>query len=440
MKILMVHNYYQQGGGEDAVFLAEQQNLRRHGLEVHTFTLSNDAITVQNPLKTAAQTLWNARVARQLADTVSERGIDLVHFHNTFPLVSPAAYWAVRGRGAAVVQTLHNFRLLCAASNLYREQDGPDGRTGRVCEDCVGKLLPLSAVQHSCYRGSRAGSAVVVGMQVTHRLLGSYSRAVDRYVALTESGRQKMIQGGLQADLLSVKPNFMIDDPGLGQPELGRHEPSRSGAGAGRSVLFVGRLTAEKGVLTLLDAWKAMNEAQPAGGHGGPPGEGLTLKVAGDGPLLAEVRRRAETLPGVEVLGRQDAAGVRGLMAGATLLAVPSEWYEGFPMTLLEAYACGLPVLASDIGALSSLVQDGVTGRHFRPGDATHLAQVMGEMLSDPARLGAMRQAARQSYLTHYTAEINAGQQLEIYRQALAHRCGSTHTAPEQASAAGGTH
>ena len=406
----MVHNYYQQGGGEDVVFLAEQDNLRRHGVEVHTFTLSNDSIGDQNPLKTAAQTLWNARVARQLADMVSERGIDLVHFHNTFPLVSPAAYWAVRGRGAAVVQTLHNFRLLCAAASLYREQEGPDGKTGRICEDCIGKLLPLPAVQHSCYRGSRAGSAVVAGMQVAHRLLGSYSRAVDRYVALSESGRHKLIEGGLSAELLSVKPNFLVSDPG-------------TGTGDGGYALFVGRLTPQKGVLTLIEAWKQL-------------GTRLPLKIVGGGPMLAEVQQRAAAVTGVEVLGGQDGPGVRALMADATLLIVPSEGYESFGMVLIEAYACGLPVIASNLSALNSLVQDGVTGRLFRPGDATHLAQVMEEMLSDPARLAAMRQAARQSYLTHYTAEINAGQQLEIYRQALAHRHGATQPAPEQTSSA----
>ena len=409
MKVLMVHNYYQQGGGEDVVFLAEQENLRRHGVEVHTFTLSNDSIDGQNPLRTAAQTLWNARVARQLADLVSERRIELVHFHNTFPLVSPAAYWAVRGRGAAVVQTLHNFRLLCAAASLYREQDGPGGRTGRICEDCVGKLLPLSAVRHSCYRGSRAGSAVVAGMQVTHRLLGSYSRAVDRYIALSESGRRKLIEGGLNAELLSVKPNFLVNDPGLG-------------TGKGKYALFVGRLTAEKGVRTLLDVWEQ-------------PGQRLPLKVVGDGPLLSELQRRAASLPGVDLLGLQNRTDVRSLMADATLLIIPSVWPETFGMVALEAYACGLPVLASDIGALSSLVQDGVTGRLFRPGDAVHLTQVMGEMLGDPARLEAMRQAARQSYLAHYTAEINAGQQLDIYRQALAQRHGTAQPAPEQPSA-----
>lgn len=397
MNVLIVHNYYQQGGGEDVVFQAEQENLRRHGVNVQTFTVNNDTVNAQSPLKTAAQTLWNARIARQLADLVTEHGTELVHFHNTFPLVSPAAYWAVRSRGAAVVQTLHNFRLLCAAATLYREQDG----VGRVCESCLGKAVPLPAVQHRCYRGSRAGSAAVASLQVTHRLLGSYSRAVDRYISLTDSGRQKMIQGGLPADRMSVKPNFLAHDPGRGTGPA-------DGAGY---ALFVGRLTPEKGILTLLEAWTHL-------------GTRLPLKIAGDGPLLAEVQRRAALLPGVDVLGRQDAAQVRALMSGATLLAIPSEWYEGFPMTLLESYALGLPVVASSIGALASLVRDGVTGQHFRPGDAAHLAQVIGDLIDDPARLDRMRETSRATFLEHYTAEINVQQQLEIYRQALAQRRG----------------
>jgi glycosyltransferase involved in cell wall biosynthesis len=404
--VLMVHNYYQQGGGEDAVFLAEQENLRRHGVEVQTFTVNNDSIEGQSQLKTAAQTLWNAQTARQIAELVSKHGSEVVHFHNTFPLVSPAAYWAVRRRGAAVVQTLHNFRLLCAGATLYREQDG----VGKVCEDCLGKLLPLPAVQHSCYRGSKAGSAVVASMQVAHRLLGSYSRGVDRYIALSESGRQKMIQGGLPAARLSVKPNFLAHDPGLG-------------TGDGGYALYVGRLTPEKGLLTLLDAWSLLKKQR---------GITLPLKIAGDGPLMAEVQRRAAELsdvevPDIEVLGAQPGERVRALMAGASLLVMPSTWYEGFPMTLLEAYACGLPVVASDIGALSSLVQDGVTGRQFRPGDSAHLAQVISELCSDPvgsnpASLKTMRGAARQTYLAHYTAEINVQQQLDIYTEALTTR------------------
>jgi glycosyltransferase involved in cell wall biosynthesis len=396
VKVLMVHNYYQQAGGEDTVFLAEQDSLRRQGVEVRTFTVDNDSIGGQSNLKTAVQTVWNARMARQLADLVTEHGSDVVHFHNTFPLVSPAAYWAVRARGAAVVQTLHNFRLLCAGATLYREQDEPGGRVGRVCEDCLGKLLPLPAVQHACYRGSRAGSAVVASMQVAHRLLGSYSRAVDQYIALDESGRQKMIQGGLPADRLSVKPNFLVHDPGLG-------------TGDGHYALFVGRLTPEKGVLTLLDAWAEL-------------GHRLPLKVAGDGPLLAEIQRRAAGLPNVEVLGWQDAGGVGRLMSGATLLVFPSEWYETFGMVLLEAYARGLPVVASDIGALSSLVQDGVTGHRFRPGDPADLARTVSELMAQPDKLAEMRQAARQMYLGHYTAEINAQQQLDVYARALAQR------------------
>ncbi len=404
MKVLMVHNYYQQGGGEDVVFQAEQENLRQYGVVVETFTVSNDSIGEQNQLKTAGQTLWNTSVARQIADIVSEQHIDVVHFHNTFPLVSPAAYWAVRARGAAVVQTLHNFRLLCAAANFYREQDG----VGRVCEDCLGKLLPLPAVQHSCYRGSRAGSAVVASMQVGHRLLGSYTRAVDRYVTLSESGRQKFVQGGLPARKMSIKPNFLAHDPGMSPGPV---------PGAGYA-LFVGRLTQEKGLLTLLDAWATV-------------GQTLPLKIAGDGPLLEEVKRRAAQTPGVEVLGRQDRAQVGKLMAEATLLLIPSEWPEAFGMVLLEAFACGLPVVASDIGALASLIEDDVNGRHFRPGDAAHLAQVVTALSADPARLSAFRQAGRETYLAHYTAEINVEQQLDIYRQALVQRHGKGYRAPE---------
>jgi glycosyltransferase involved in cell wall biosynthesis len=395
-KILMVHNYYQEGGGEDAVFLAEQENLRRSGVEVQTFTVSNDSIRGQHPLGTAARTLWNARIARELADLVTRYGSDVVHFHNTFPLVSPASYWAVRRRGAAVVQTLHNFRLLCAGGSFYRVQDG----AGRVCEDCLGKLLPLPAVQHACYRGSRAGSAVVATMQVAHRALGSYSKAVDQYIVLTEFGRAKMIEGGLEAKLLSVKPNFLAQDPELG-------------SGDGGYALFVGRLTPGKGLKTLLEAWERL---------AGSAGLNLPLYIAGSGPMLAELQDRAVHLPNVHILGQQDADGVRSLMSRARLLIMPPEWYEGFPVTLLEAYAAGLPVVASDIGPLSSLVQDGVTGQKFRPGDPADLAHTVSELVAQPDNLTDMRQAARQTYLDHYTAEINAQQQLDVYARALAQR------------------
>lgn len=422
MNVLLVHNFYQQPGGEDQVYRDEAWNLGQHGVQVSTFSVSNDSISSSGQLKTAAKTLWNADIARQLAGRVREERIEVVHFHNTFPLVSPAAYRAVRREGAAVVQTLHNFRLLCAAATLYRVRggSGPDGSsgdgTGGVCEDCLGKFLIWPAVEHRCYRDSRAGSAVVAGMLGLHRALGSYRDQVDAYIALTESGRQKFIQGGLPANLLLVKPNFLIETPA----------PGGSPAGAGGHALYVGRLTREKGLLTLLEAWR--------GPDGHPLGARLPLKVAGDGPLLAEVQRRAAGLEGVEVLGQQSREEVGALIRGARCLIVPSEWYETFGLVVLEAYAAGVPVVASDIGSLSSLVEHGVTGRHFRPGDPADLRAQVEALLADPAALSRLGEAARRTYLSRYTPEINARQQLDIYQQAIARRRGGKAARPDLAS------
>lgn len=393
MNVLVVHNFYQQGGGEDQVFWAETQALREWGVNVTTYTVHNDVIQQGSHLKTALGTLWNARAARTLAQLVERDRIDIVHFHNTFPLISPAAYRAVRARGAAVVQTLHNFRLLCVNALLFRE--------GHVCEACLGQTLPWPGVQHACYRGSRAGSAVVAGMLTAHRLLGTYERDVDVYIALTPFARDKLIQGGLPADKLVVKPNFLKDAAAVGAEVV---------EGRGDSyALFVGRLSREKGVATLLRAW-------------GELGERLPLKIAGDGPLAPVVEQGARDLPGVEWLGRQPSPRVLELMRGAQMLIFPSEWYEGFSVTLLEAFASGLPVVASDLGSMPTIVEHGRTGRVFCAGDADDLAAQVRWLLDHPREHAAMRRAARQEYETRYTAGRNMAELLEIYRLALSRR------------------
>ncbi len=388
MKVLLVHNYYQQGGGEDQVFLAEQDLLRSNGVDVLTYTASNDVIEEQSRLKSASDTLWNRAAAGELAEMVRSGDVDVVHFHNTFPVISPAAYGAVRRAGAAVVQTLHNYRLLCANALLFRD--------GHVCEDCLGKTPPLPAVQHACYRDSRAASGVVVAMQTAHRLRGTYARDVDAYIALTDFARQKLVQGGLPADKMTVKPNFLAHDPG-------------QGGGAGGYALFVGRLTPEKGVETLLEAWKTL-------------GPSLPLKIAGAGPLEGWVEQAARATPGAEFLGRQDRAQVLGLMKNAAMLIVPSRWYEMFPMTIVEAFAVGLPVVASDLGSLSSIIEHGRNGRHFEAGNAGDLAAQVGQLLARPQDLADMRARARQDYLRHYSAEANFQQLTEVYALALGRR------------------
>lgn len=390
MNVLVVHNFYLQAGGEDEVFRAETLELERlgpaAGVQVSTYTAHNAPVGGRD-VGAALRTVWNPAAAREIGQLVRERGIDVVHFHNTFQTISPAAYWAARSAGAAVVQTLHNYRLLCPAHTLFRD--------GRPCEDCVGRL-PWPSVKHACYRDSRAASGVVAAMLGTHRALGTYSRMVDLYVALTEQARDVYVRGGLPADRLVVKPNFLADDPGVGD-------------GGGDYALYVGRLTPEKGVATLLEAWRTL-------------GPELPLRIVGDGPLAPEAGAAAREQPGVTFLGQQPQAEVRRLMRSARLLVFPSEWYEGLPMTLIEALATGLPVVASRIGAAGSVVEHGQTGRHFRPGDAADLAAQVRWLLAHPADLARMRREARLTYEARYTAPANVRALLALYEEARRRR------------------
>ncbi|GGL95341.1 glycosyl transferase family 1 [Deinococcus aerolatus] len=384
MRVLVVHNFYQQAGGEDTVFRAETSLLRRHGHDVRTFTVSNDVIGQTLRLKAAAHTLWNAQVARKIKAMVHEYGSEIVHFHNTFPLLSPAVYSGAHAGGAAVVQTLHNFRLLCANGLFFRD--------GHVCEDCLGKL-PLSAVRHSCYRDSLSASAVVAAMQTVHRAAGTYHTGVDRYIALTEFAREKFIAGGLPAERIAIKPNFLEDSPG-------------AGAGDGGYVLFVGRLSAEKGIETLLRAWTELGTTIP-------------LCILGDGPLAPQVAEAAHSLPGVSWLGQLDRADVLKLMQGAAFLILPSEWYEGFPMTLIEAWGVGLPVLGSRLGALGALIEPGHTGLLFQPGDANSLVDRARWLWDHPHERQKMRNQVYQAFQASYTPEQNHEQLIAVYTAAL---------------------
>ena len=391
MRVLVVHNFYQQAGGEDVVFRAETALLRRHGHDVQTFMVSNDVIGQTPRLQAAAQTLWNAKMGRQIEHLVREHGSEIVHFHNTFPLLSPAVYGGARTAGAAVVQTLHNFRLLCANGLFFRD--------GHVCEDCLGQL-PLSAVRHRCYRDSLSASTVVAAMQTFHHVAGTYREGVDAYIALTEFARDKFIAGGLPAERIAVKPNFLEGSPG-------------PAAGNGGYALFVGRLVPEKGVETLLRAWATLGGTVP-------------LKILGDGPLAPQVKAATHQLPGVSWLGQRDRAEVLQLMQEAAFLVLPSEWYEGFPMTLVEAWGVGLPVVGSGLGALGALIEPGRTGLLFHPGDAADLAAQALWLWNHPLERQHMRRLAHQTFQASYTPERNHEQLMAIYTGALEHSASAT--------------
>ena len=336
MKILFVHNAYRQRGGEDAVVDAEQSLLRAHGHTVHLYQRHNDELREQSVLGSmaaAAGSLWNLRSAREIRQMCERLEPDVIHAHNTFPLISPAFFWMAGQRGIPVIQTLHNFRLLCPEAMLLRE--------GRVCQDCVGKF-PWRAVTRACYRDSVAQSAVVTAMLGTHRALSTYQTQVTQYIVFNHFCRDKFIAGGLPAERLQIKPHFVKAPP---LAETG----GRSGG------IFLGRLAPEKGLDLLAQALQ------------GCPG--TQVRIIGDGPELASVQKNFGRLH----LGARPHQEVMQLLQGAAFLVAPSISFESFGMNLVEAFASATPVIASRHGAYAELVADGETGLLFSPGDARDL-------------------------------------------------------------------
>lgn len=374
---------------------AEAAMLRRHGHNVVEYCLHNDAIEEMSRPRAAARTIWSSAAYRELRRLLQQQRPQIAHFHNIFPLISPAAYYACRGEGVPVVQTVHNFRLLCANALLFRD--------GAVCEDCLGKLVAWPALLHKCYRGNRAASGAAVAMLAAHRAIGTWRHAVARYIAPTEFVRRTLVRGGLPAHKVVVKPHFTAGD-------------LPPGGGRGGYALFAGRLTAEKGVETLLEAWRRL-------------GGGFALKIAGDGPLAPLARQAAARDPAIECLGWQAGERVRALMAEAAFVVVPSRTYETFGLVVIEAYAAGTPVLAAASGALAELVEEGRTGWHFKPADAGQLADKLRQILADPAATAAMRPAARREFALKYAEEPNYAALMAIYAQAAGRYSAAVGTA-----------
>lgn len=385
MRILLVHNFYQQPGGEDQVFHAEAGLLSRRGHSVLCHTVHNDVIYRMGSLELAAATVWNRRAQREFKDVLMDFHPDVVHFHNTFPLLSASVLQAAVASGAGVIQTLHNFRLICPSAHFYRD--------GRVCEDCLGRGLALPGLFHGCYRGSRTASAGAVAFQGMHRFLRNRAAEPHIYIALTAFTREKFSQAGFPADRIVVKPNFLLSDPGTGD-------------GQGGYGLYVGRLTEEKGIRVLLDAWCETNVS-------------FELRVVGHGPLANEVAQRAEEHPGVRWLGRRGHDDVQRLMKGALFVVIPSLWFEGLPMTVVESFAAGTPVFASNIGSLANLIEDNVNGRLVPPGDVRSLAETISWAASRQSEVLRMRVAARREFERRFSAEDNYQALMEIYERAL---------------------
>jgi len=385
MRILMVHNRYRIRGGEDESTGMETALLRSHGHEVVEYTEENEQIAELSSWRVAFRTIWSQQSYRRLRRLIREQRPHLACFQNLFPLISPAAYYAAKAEGLPTVQMLRNYRLLCPNALLFRQ--------GRPCEDCLQRLLPWPGILHACYRDNRRASAAVATMLTTHRALRTWKRRVNMYVALTEFGRQKFIQGGFAASKIMVKPNFVYPDP-------------KPGDGPRQFAIFAGRLFPEKGVDTLLDAWERLPSSVP-------------LKIVGEGPAAERIMALCERVPEIEWLGRKPLADVYELMGQAHFLIFPSKWYEGLGRTIIEAFAKGTPVLASNLGSMAALIEHGRTGLHFEPGNADDLAAKIAWAWSHPVEMAAMGQAARREFEAKYTAERNYAMTMEIYQRAM---------------------
>ena len=388
MRVLQLHSRYREPGGEDAVVQAEAALLRQRGHEVvqHEVHNPSDAAAAAGSLALAP---WNPLAARSVQRLAEQARPDVAHVHNTWYALSPAVVWALRRAGVPTVMTLHNYRLLCANAQLFRD--------GAPCEDCVG-ASPWHGVQHGCYRDSVLASLPAAATIALHDRLRTWTRRVDLFLVLNEFARARFVRGGLPPDRIQVKPNF-VPDPGR------RSTP----AGSSGTVLYVGRLSPEKGVEVLVDAWRRLDE--------GP----LELVVIGDGPLRERLQRRPAARLRFE--GRLPAAEVRRRMLEARALVLPSVWYEGQPMAVLEALAAGLPVLGADIGAVPELLAP--LGRDWlvTPGTAASWTASLQGLL-DRERVDAASGRARELYERSFSAAPAARALEDAYRRAQASRIG----------------
>ncbi len=388
LKVLVVHNRYQQPGGEDAVVRAEVRLLRETGHRVVQYARHNREIGSFGGWRKASlllTTTWDGESYREISRVIEEVRPDVAHFHNVVPLVSPSAYYACKRAGVVVVQTLHNYRMSCPAGTCFHND--------RRCNACRRGLM--AAVLSGCYQDSRIHTVALAMMLQLHRAAGTWTRMVDAYIVPSRFSRDFAIDSGLPAQKLHVKPHFLADDPGPRQ-------------GEGEYGLFAGRLSAEKGILPLLRAWRKLPH--------------IPLVIVGDGPLDAQARELAEKSGAkhIRFTGQVTAQQTLAHMRKARFLVFPSQCYETFGMALLEAGACGVPAIASRIGAIPELVAPGETGLLFDPGSEDELAAQVGWAWSHPREMKQMGVAARQNFLQRYTPERNYNRLIDIYGAAIA--------------------
>jgi len=389
MKIALVHNTYQWPGGEDVIVAQERDLLRSAGHQVLEYRRSNHEIgngALVRQIALAHRAVWSSDTFQEFRTLLRQEKPDVVHVHNTFVMISPSIYWACAEENVPVVQTLHNFRLFCPPSNFLRD--------GKICEECVEHSL-LRGVAHGCYHGSRVATGAAALVLAAHRWVGTWNHKIDCYIAVSQFARRKFEHAGLPPEKLAVKPHFVYPDPG-------------ARTSAGDYAIFVGRFTSEKGLPTLLNAWSRINTSVP-------------LVIVGDGPLRESLEVQAAQMNNSHVIFRGHLSRDATLAAvkGAKILLCASECYEQGPATILEAFACGVPVIAPLLGPINEVVDDGRTGLLFRAGDPAHLAEKIAWALGHDEQLQSMGKSARAKFAENFSADKNYTRLMEIYERVI---------------------
>ncbi|HEX8060552.1 MAG TPA: glycosyltransferase family 4 protein [Cyclobacteriaceae bacterium] len=394
MKILLIHNKYKQAGGEDGVFTTESELLRGFGHQVEEIVFDNSVIeSLWSKMLNGLGFFYNHRSAKLISKKIESFKPDIIHVHNFVPLVSPAVFWVANRHRVPVILTLHNFRLVCPSATLFHKNS--------IYEKSLSSVFPFDAVLKGVYRNSILETAILALTVGLHHMMGTWKYKVDFYIALTSFAKAKFVGARmpLPSSKVLVKPNS-VQDCGMGQQRRRDH------------FLFVGRLVEEKGLRTLLQAAFLLP---------------FKLIIIGEGPLQQEVIEHMKVNPNVVYLGPQNKTTVISHMKACAALVFPSLWYEGLPLTMIEAFSAGTPVIASNHGAMAELIQDGINGLLFEPGNERDLVRRMNEVLEERVDVDAMSELARATYLRFFTPERNYNLLLTIYNKAIAMKHASSN-------------
>ncbi len=385
MKILLIHNTYLKYGGEDTVFEAEKQLLEQNGNEVETLIFDNTLLQGIEKIKLIYNIFYNNKSAKLLKSKLKEFKADIIHVHNFFYLASPAIFYVANECKIPIAQTMHNYRLICAGALLLRDE--------RVCELCVSKKIPLEGIKHKCFNNSFLQTTQLTLMTGLHKYLGTWKNKIDTYICLTEFAKSKFSNSSLQIPInkISVKPNFTED---MGVSKVKRKD----------FYLFVGRLSKQKGIDILLEAAK---------------NQGFKLEIIGDGEMREYVEKMAEIHQNIIYHGFQQKNWIMDKLKACKALIFSSISYEGMPLTILEAFATGTPIIASDIDNVRDFIQDNVNGLHFKYGNATDLAEKVAFFEENSSKLSHFYTQARATYEAHYTPEKNYQQLIKIYQDTI---------------------